>query len=117
MTELLEDLMEKTAVYNTKKGVLIGAKMDQSNDRSQSHILCPITRHPCEGDLFPSMRRLRLRSQGWVVATLPRKFVNEGSCNCAVVARSERPLQPGCGRHSLDRPAVGFLPIMTLILC
>ena len=34
-----------------KKSVLIGGKMDQSNDRSQSHILCPITRHPCEGDL------------------------------------------------------------------
>ena len=43
--------MEKTAAYNTRKGVLIGAKMDQSNDRTQSHILCPITRHPCEGDL------------------------------------------------------------------
>ena len=43
--------MEKTAAYNTRKGVLIGAKMDQSSDRSRSHILCPITRHPCEGDL------------------------------------------------------------------
>ena len=43
--------MEKTAAHNTTKDVLIGAKMDQSNDRSQSHILCPITRHPCEGDL------------------------------------------------------------------
>ena len=43
--------MEKTAAYNTRKGVLIGAKMDQSNDRSQSHILCPITRHPSKGDL------------------------------------------------------------------
>ena len=43
--------MAKTAGYSTIKFVLIGAKLGQSNDRSQSHILCPITRYPREDDL------------------------------------------------------------------
>jgi hypothetical protein len=43
--------MAKTATYDTINDVLIGGKLDQSNDCSQSRILCPITRHPCEGDL------------------------------------------------------------------
>ena len=43
--------MEKTAAYNTRKGVLIGAKLEQSNNDSQIRVLCPVTHHPCEGDL------------------------------------------------------------------
>jgi len=43
--------MEKTAAYNTNKGVLVGAKMNQLNGRSEIRVLCPVTRHPCEGDL------------------------------------------------------------------
>jgi len=43
--------MAKTAGYSTIKFVLIGAKLDQSHNDGQSQVLCPITGHPCEGDL------------------------------------------------------------------
>ena len=43
--------MAKTATYDTINSVLIGGKLDQSNDCNQLRILCPITRYPCEGDL------------------------------------------------------------------
>jgi len=49
--KVLEDLMPETAAYDTINGVFIGAKLDQSNNDSQSRVLCPITGHPCEGDL------------------------------------------------------------------
>ena len=48
---VLEHLMPETAAYDTIDGVFIGAKLDQSNNDSQSRVLCPITGHPCEGDL------------------------------------------------------------------
>jgi hypothetical protein len=52
LTQLLEEFMAKTAdAYNTINGVLIAAKLEQSNNGSQSWVLCPITSHPCEGDL------------------------------------------------------------------
>ena len=43
--------MPETAAHDTINGVFIGAKLDQSNNDSQSWVLCPITGHPCEGDL------------------------------------------------------------------
>jgi len=43
--------MPETAAYDTINGVFIGAKLDQSNYDSQSRVFCPITGHPCEGDL------------------------------------------------------------------
>ena len=52
LTQLLEDLMAEIAdAYNTINGVIIGAKLEQSNNDSQSRVLCPITSYPCEGDL------------------------------------------------------------------
>ena len=43
--------MAKIAAYDTINDVLIGAKLEQSNNDGQSRVLCPITGHPCEGDL------------------------------------------------------------------
>ena len=43
--------MAKLAGYSTINVVLIGAKLDQSHNDGQSQVLCPITGHPCEGDL------------------------------------------------------------------
>ena len=43
--------MAKAATYDTINDVLIGAKLEQSNNDSQIRVLCPVTHHPCEGDL------------------------------------------------------------------
>ena len=43
--------MAKIAAYDTINDVLIGAKLEQSNNDSQIRVLCPVTHHPCEGDL------------------------------------------------------------------
>ena len=51
MTQLLENLMAKIAAYDTINDVLIVANLEQSNNDSQIRVLCPVTRHPCEGHL------------------------------------------------------------------
>ena len=44
-------MAETADAFDTINGVLIGAKLEQSQNDSQSRVLCPITGYPCEGDL------------------------------------------------------------------
>ena len=72
LTQLLEDLMAEIAdAYNTINGVIIGAKLEQSNNDSQSRVLCPITSYPCEGDLSYLCEDYGCARKGGFVATLP----------------------------------------------
>ncbi len=47
-------------------------------------MLCPVTGHPCEGGIsLTSLPGIRLRSEGWLIATIRGKFLTRQSQPCA----------------------------------